>query len=310
MAPVHHDHNSHTGQQAPHHKAPLTKTTTELDSSGSAAQLLEAEHTPRDMTPALLMNVQRIQGNQATSQLVARMIQRQVAAPVTAQTPTATPAPAAQTPVPPTQVSISVSDPPYSWMAKYEVHFTADECHLNVKVKLAPDSQVTAADRTRVEQETNTEFRRIFDNKFRLTEQQSQQVFNLRVNMSFVTSGEHVTVNLHAGSGRDNLTNWYVQSASIDRAHEMGHQIGLKDEYIDANAVSRQNATAPGVFTDNSIMGNYYVEGIPRATAHLRHGNVLAQNIGSTTGKTYTASMQPAPANQTPQPAPANQTTN
>jgi hypothetical protein len=287
MALPEYDHRSRTGHKTTHqpHKVALPdiEAAPEL---ADATQMHGVERTPQEMTPAALMNIQRIQGNQAATRVISRVIQRQAAGAGAAQS-------AAK--AKPTQVSISKTDMPYGWTAKYQVQFTSSECLLNVKVKLAPDPKVTKADLKQVREQTNQEFRRIFDNKFKLTDKKTNKAYNLRVSISFVSSGEHVTIKVHAGSGHDNLSNWYVKSKPIDRAHEMGHQIGLKDEYVDASAPNRKDGKAPGVFKDNSIMGNYYDEGISKARAKLRHGRVLAADIGSKTGHSFTASMIPQP---------------
>ena len=72
--------------------------------------------------------------------------------------------------------------------------------------------------------------------------------------------------------------------------------MGLKDEYIDSGAPSRKDAAAPGVHTDNSIMGNYFTEGQDKAQAKLRHAEVFASHIGAALGTQYAASEIPKTA--------------
>jgi hypothetical protein len=55
--------------------------------------------------------------------------------------------------------------------------------------------------------------------------------------------------------------------------------------------IPRKDASAPGVFTDNSIMGDYYKEGIDKAEVKARHGTRLAQVIGKALGKELKAKM-------------------
>ncbi|MDP9256982.1 MAG: hypothetical protein M3Q31_10560, partial [Actinomycetota bacterium] len=62
-------------------------------------------------------------------------------------------------------------------------------------------------------------------------------------------------------------------------AHEISHQMGLLDEYANDSVPDR------AVYTDNSIMGDYYTEGMAQATAKLRHGERLASLIGAATDK-------------------------
>lgn len=228
-----------------------------------------------DIRPTTLIALQRVFGNQSISRMITRSAPIQRA---------------------PTQVSNAVSDGPYGWTASYEVVFAANECKLSVKAKLAPDAGVSAADLQRVKNETAREYQRIFDNRFKLTETGTANVYNLRVGLVFVDTGEHLTVNVHSGSGRDDLSNWYVDSEPIDRAHEMGHQLGLKDEYVDPGVANRQNAGSPGVSNDHSIMGNYYEQGIDPAEAKLRHGQTIAGAIGAATGRTFDVAMNTTPS--------------
>jgi len=87
-------------------------------------------------------------------------------------------------------------------------------------------------------------------------------------------------VRLSRGPGRDDKTHWYVSgSIPMDRAHELSHALGLRDEYIDASVPRRRNAAAPGVFDDHSLLGNYYNEGVAQAEVKLRHAQQLAADI-------------------------------
>jgi hypothetical protein len=58
---------------------------------------------------------------------------------------------------------------------------------------------------------------------------------------------------------------------------------GLLDEYANDSVPDR------AVFTDHSIMGDYYTEGMADASAKPRHGERLASLIGAATDKELTA---------------------
>lgn len=181
---------------------------------------------------------------------------------------------------------------PVGWTSSYDVDFVGTECRLNINAKITRDAGVTEAQETSVKDVTRAEFLRIWDNKFRLTESGAGTgAFALRVTVTYVTSGAHVAIALHPADGIDDVNNWFVGSNATDRAHELGHQLGLLDEYVDAEVLNRATATSPGVFSDHSIMGNYYVEGRPSAVAKLRHGQRIAGHISAATGRTFTASM-------------------
>ncbi len=46
-------------------------------------------------------------------------------------------------------------------------------------------------------------------------------------------------------------------------AHEMGHQLGLVDEYVDPSVVNRATESSPYVFKDGSLMSNFHTDGVP-----------------------------------------------
>ena len=93
------------------------------------------------------------------------------------------------------------------------------------------------------------------------------------------------------GSGRDNRRLWFVDSIPIDRAHELSHQLGLLDEYIDpAGAAPTQRGGAASSRT-SSLLGDYYTEGIANAEVKLRHGEQLATAIGRASKRKLKASL-------------------
>jgi hypothetical protein len=177
---------------------------------------------------------------------------------------------------------------PYGGLVTFDVEFTGGNCQITLKVRLVPDANVAADEVTRVQRETAAEFARVWDNKFEVTDTATNTTFPMRMALSFVATGEHKRIALHRGNGRDDEDNWFTLSGAINRAHELGHTLGPNDEYVDATVVGRATATSPDVHRDNSIMGQYFEEGIEWAEAKLRHGQNLAARIGRATGRTLT----------------------
>ena len=162
---------------------------------------------------------------------------------------------------------------PYGGLVTFDVEFTGGNCQVTLKVRLVPDANVAADEVARVQRETAAEFARVWDNKFELTDTATTTTFPLRMSLSFVTTGEHKRIALHRGNGRDNEDNWFTLSGAINRAHELGHTLGPNDEYVDATVVGRATASSPDVHRDNSIMGQYFEEGIEWAD---REGSKLS----------------------------------
>ena len=83
------------------------------------------------------------------------------------------------------------------------------------------------------------------------------RLYEIKVNFQFVDSGAHHTVNVHAGTGATNMTNWYLTNPSgwpndmhdEIAAHEVGHMFGNFDEYAGG-------ATFGGFTTTGTLMSD------------------------------------------------------
>jgi hypothetical protein len=152
-------------------------------------------------------------------------------------------------------------------------------------VPLTQRGQVLALQRTagnRAKIRARSRFSLLWDSEFILHEHRTvwaDREWLLRPEVKFVDSGQHLTINLHAGRGNDDRQNWYMGSPEYVYAHEISHQMGLLDEYAGDYAPSRK------VYDDHSIMGDYVNEGLQKAEAKLRHGERLAAMIGAATDK-------------------------
>ncbi len=172
-----------------------------------------------------------------------------------------------------------------TWTARFDVRFDEDAstptCWLTINVKLNPDG-VTDDDLQMCRMRVRSRFNLLWDSKFILHEHRSilsDREWLLRPEVAFVDSGQHLTVTLHKGRGADNRQNWYTESPEYTYAHEISHQMGLLDEYANDSVPDR------AVYTDHSIMGDYYTEGMTEAAAKPRHGERLAALIGAATDK-------------------------
>ncbi|MBH25892.1 MAG: hypothetical protein CMH57_15905 [Myxococcales bacterium] len=191
-----------------------------------------------------------------------------------------------QEPSPAVRVRNRISDPPYGWTSTYDAQVTDSDVRINVKVKLLPQAGVTEEDIANVDRRATAAFINKFDNQFVFSD--GQHEFPVRVNVQFVETGEHLSVRIHAGNRRSNLSNWALEAPDETYAHELGHQLGLLDEYVDAGATNRADASGAGVHTDHSIMGNYHAEGRRAAAVRQRHGETIASHVGSATGHEFT----------------------
>ncbi len=176
-------------------------------------------------------------------------------------------------------VNRAYRDGPYGGTAKYDVRVTAKSITMIVGIRLKPKKGVSAAQVRQVKSASQAIFKQKYDARFRLTEiPYKPRPLHAKVRFS---GKAHHEVNLHKGDGRDNASNWYVKGDRTTRAHEIGHLLGLLDEYADSTSPDRK------VYTDNSLMGNYYQEGIKTAKLKKRHGNVFARDISRASGRKF-----------------------
>ncbi|MEM7038429.1 MAG: LysM peptidoglycan-binding domain-containing protein [Bacteroidota bacterium] len=186
----------------------------------------------------------------------------------------------------PTAVSNRRRDGPYGWTSSYDVTTTDDEVQINIKVKISPQAGVTEEDVEFVKNETTLEFARYWDSRFTLTDDEGCERM-LRASVEFVDSDEHLEVDLHPGDQRANLSTWYVDDGGTTRAHELGHQLGLLDEYVDARVPDRSTEAGAGVYSDDSLMRSHSADD---ADVRLRHGESIGQDISDATGTNYDVS--------------------
>ncbi|MET9879504.1 hypothetical protein ABZZ36_33490 [Actinacidiphila glaucinigra] len=104
----------------------------------------------------------------------------------------------------------------------------------------------------------------------------------LHVTLERVTgnaSDAHLNVNVGRPQGAMNQHQWRIDATEQDLAHELGHQLGLRDEYRDTTAGHRPEV-------DGSLMGNYHnaaPEGLSQGGLRPRyldliHGQVVSHD--------------------------------
>jgi hypothetical protein len=190
-----------------------------------------------------------------------------------------------------------------TWTASFDVDFDEDHktCWATIKVRLNPDAGISEDDINYTKIGVISRFGLLWGSKFTFHEHRTvwaDRDWLFRPGIEFVDSGQHLTVNLHAGAGKTNRQTWYltlpkynedktkeipVGYAELEHAHELSHQMGLLDEYEDISVPDRKT------YKDHSLMGDYANEGFRDAAVQLRHGERMASIIGSQTGKSLTA---------------------
>jgi hypothetical protein len=129
---------------------------------------------------------------------------------------------------------------------------------LTMRIKLEPRPGVSAADVALVQSNTYGGMDHYYNDK-KLSLPNGDR---LHVTVEFVddAAGADLVVDLRPGNGRAVQNAWYVGSEPTTIAHELTHQTGAIDEYVDVDTANRASPQAPGVFHDDSLMGNYWLQ--------------------------------------------------
>ena len=123
------------------------------------------------------------------------------------------------------EVDYPWSDGVYGWHSKFDLT-TTGEGEMTATVKVYLDGPAVS------------------DEKLAEWSEAAEEMWSndqLSVDLVFVDDEDdaHSTVTLSAGSGRANAGHFYADDDGTTVAHEIGHHMGLVDEYVDANDPDR-----------------------------------------------------------------------
>ena len=141
---------------------------------------------------------------------------------------------------------------PYSWDYSYTRSFDGTKLVKDIQIDFSFDAGLGYNDTQKSDyiKKVTGNVENLWDNKYVIKDTTSGKLIPILVDIT--TAGPfNQKVQVHAGSGRSDMTNWYVDDGAGVNAHEVGHMMGLYDEYI-GGAVDKY----PGpTLSDDGLMG-------------------------------------------------------
>ncbi len=143
--------------------------------------------------------------------------------------------------------SFGVSECIFGWTAAFEQTWS----HIVIRIRLNPDAGISAATMANLRTVWQNGIRNIWSSRWRCG-RSGEATCPLTFEVQWVTTNQHHTVNVHQGSGRANMTNWYTIDGGNVAAHEFGHMLGLVDEYYENPPCPNRNPVNTGTVMDNN----------------------------------------------------------
>jgi hypothetical protein len=166
---------------------------------------------------------------------------------------------------------------PYGWNFSYTRSFDGTKLTKDVEINFTFDAGLgyTNTQKTAYKNTIETNIEGIWNNKFEIKDTANGKKFPITVDVT--TGGPfNQTVQVHAGSGRADMLNWFVNDGAAVNAHEFGHMLGLFDEYIGGAIDQYPNPTLSndglmglGALNPNPVMYSRYYQ------QYLDYMNVL-----------------------------------
>jgi len=170
---------------------------------------------------------------------------------------------------------VNVTDGKYNWKAKYDIRILNQTIEVRVKVKLEPQKGVSDEKLKELKKEWEKAGEK-WSGKFKLVDRKDlSNKYDVKVKLEFVDSEEHLEVKVHHTETyrRSNLSNWDTKDDKNAISHELGHQLGLKDEYPD-----KDNSPSRKVTDNSSIM--YSDSGNVKKEHYLPFADWLSKETG------------------------------
>ncbi|MYM65612.1 PEP-CTERM sorting domain-containing protein [Pseudoduganella sp. FT55W] len=141
---------------------------------------------------------------------------------------------------------------PYSWDYSYTRSFDGTKLVKDIQIDFSFDAGLNYSDaqKTAYINAVTTGVEGMWNNKYAIKDTATGKLIPILVDIT--TDGPfNQKVQVHSGTGRADMTNWYTGDGASVNAHEVGHMMGLYDEYIGGAVDKYPNPT----LSDDGVMG-------------------------------------------------------
>lgn len=141
---------------------------------------------------------------------------------------------------------------PYSWDYSYTRSFDGNKLVKDIEIDFSFDAALGYTDAQKADYKKAAEaaVEGVWNNKYAIKDTATGKLIPIIVDIT-LTGPFNQKVQVHKGPGRADMTNWYTGDSASVNAHEVGHMMGLYDEYI-GGAVDKY----PGpTLSDDGLMG-------------------------------------------------------
>ena len=141
---------------------------------------------------------------------------------------------------------------PYSWDYSYTRSFDGNKLVKDIEIDFSFDAALgyTDAQKADYKKAAESAVEGVWNNKYAIKDTATGKLIPIIVDIT-LSGPFNQKVQVHQGPGRADMTNWYTSDSASVNAHEVGHMMGLYDEYI-GGAVDKY----PGpTLSDDGLMG-------------------------------------------------------
>jgi len=141
---------------------------------------------------------------------------------------------------------------PYGWDYSYTRSFDGTKLVKDIEINFSFDAGLNYNAQQKADYIKNAiaGAEGIWDNKYAIKDLNTGTLYPILVDIT-TTGPYNQNVQVHAGTGRSDMTNWYVGDGAGVNAHEVGHMMGLYDEYMGGAINQYPNPT----LSNDGVMG-------------------------------------------------------